>query len=268
MTWEEYEEAALAYSKTLTLEDYMESTAQALQRAITLACLGLLRGQVRDFHLFNELLVQYFFNGTLRRVVPDNMVVLGPLASRADRGSFAVELETSPPFLTMEYVSRHSGGKDYVETFGKYERELKVPYYLLFDPTVSPPVLHLYRHGGQAYQEVPANAEGRMGIPELELEVGLADGWVRYWFRGDLLPLPEELLERLTLQEERIEELDQRIEGLETAIGQRDKKLAEMASVLRPLVESRARQAGRADVLAGLTSADAGQLTRWLAELG
>ena len=33
-------------------------------------------------------------------------------------------------------------------------------------------------------------------IPELELEVALHEGWVRYWHRGALLPLPGELLAR------------------------------------------------------------------------
>ena len=31
-------------------------------------------------------------------------------------------------------------------------------------------------------------------VPELEMAVSLTDGWARYWFRGEMLPLPGELL--------------------------------------------------------------------------
>ncbi|MGH7227537.1 MAG: Uma2 family endonuclease, partial [Gemmataceae bacterium] len=46
---------------------------------------------------------------------------------------------------------------------------------------------------GEKYVSVKPNTNGRCEIPELELEVGLHGGWMRYWFRGELLPLPAEL---------------------------------------------------------------------------
>jgi hypothetical protein len=61
----------------------------------------------------------------------------------------------------------------------------------------------LYRHNGEKYVSVKPNAHGRCEIPELELEVGLHGGWMRYWFRGELLPLPAEL--QVELQNERRE---------------------------------------------------------------
>jgi hypothetical protein len=36
-----------------------------------------------------------------------------------------------------------------------------------------------------------------VAIPELELEAALLDGWVRYWFRGELLPLSPDLQRRV-----------------------------------------------------------------------
>jgi hypothetical protein len=48
------------------------------------------------------------------------------------------------------------------------------------------------------YVSVAPNAAERYAIPELELEATLLDGWVRYWFRGELLPLPGDLLRQLT----------------------------------------------------------------------
>src|SRR5688572_7655358 len=54
-----YERAAQEYLRNLPLEHFMEATAQATQREITLASLALVRARRPDFHVFNELLVQY-----------------------------------------------------------------------------------------------------------------------------------------------------------------------------------------------------------------
>jgi hypothetical protein len=43
-----------------------------------------------------------------------------------------------------------------------------------------------------------------LAIPELELEAALLGGWVRFWFRGELLPLPGDLLKRLTDTEQQL----------------------------------------------------------------
>ncbi|MHB1425493.1 MAG: hypothetical protein ACYC3I_20180, partial [Gemmataceae bacterium] len=40
---------------------------------------------------------------------------------------------------------------------------------------------------------VKPNEHGRCEIPQLDLQVGLHGGWMRYWLRGELLPLPAEL---------------------------------------------------------------------------
>src|SRR5262249_54017627 len=109
-----------------------------------------------------------------------------------------VELEKDQPFLTLEYISPASHRKDYHESFRKYEHELRVPYCLLFHPERQD--LQLHHLEGESYQRVPANAQGHYPIPELELEVGLLDGWVRFWHRGELLPLPADLAKEL-LQE-------------------------------------------------------------------
>ena len=66
--------------------------------------------------MFNELLIQYFFNGRLRRVVSDNMVRLSREQPVTDK-SFNVELEKDQPFLVLEYVWPASHRKDYHESF-------------------------------------------------------------------------------------------------------------------------------------------------------
>jgi len=213
-----YAEAARDYLRSLPLEHFMEATAQATQREITVASFALLKQRRGDVQYFNELLVQYPVRGQSSpgQVVPDNMVVLCPEPIDAD-GSYDVPLQPVRPFWMLEYVSRHNKRKDYKESFQKYERELKVPYYLVFYPEKQE--LTLYHHGGRKYRKVPANARGRHPIAELGLEVALLDGWVRYWYRGKLLPLPadlqrelDETRRQLTEQRQRTEQERQRAE--------------------------------------------------------
>src|SRR5437868_13697850 len=89
----EFEEAAEEYLRRLPPEHFMEATPQATQRKITLESLDLVAASRADFHLFNELLVQYPRKGRKRpgQVVPDNMVVLHDGPIKAD-GSFDTPL--------------------------------------------------------------------------------------------------------------------------------------------------------------------------------
>jgi hypothetical protein len=91
----------------------------------------------------------------------------------------------------MEYVSKSNKRKDYEESFRKYERELKVPYLLMFYPDNQE--LTVYRHNGRKYVTVKPNEREHYAVSEVEIEVALLDGWVRYWYQGQLLPLPAEL---------------------------------------------------------------------------
>jgi hypothetical protein len=116
--------------------------------------------------------------------------------------NFATLLQPAGPFVVMEYVSKHSKRKDYEVSYEKYEKELKVPYYLAFYPDADELTLFQLRDG--KYHAVHPNAAGRLAIPELELEVALLDGWMRYWFRGELLPLPGDLLRRLNATESKL----------------------------------------------------------------
>ena len=170
----------------------MESTPQATQREITVESLALVRARRSDFQVFNELLVQYPLpkRKRLGQVVPDNMVVIHPELIDAE-GSYDVPLQPVGPYWVLEYVSKSNRRKDYVDNMRKYEHELKVPYYMLFAPDQQE--LALYRHQGERYSSVVPNESGRCAIPELELEVGLLDGWVRYWYQGKLLMLPGDL---------------------------------------------------------------------------
>jgi Uma2 family endonuclease len=187
-----YEREAEAYLRSLPPEHFMEATAQATQRKITLESLDLLHLRRPDVRVFSELLVQYPRRGRRKpgQVVPDNMVVLTTERIRAQT-SYNVPLEPAGPFWVLEYVSKGNRRKDYEDSFRKYERELKVPYYLVFYP--EPGELTLYRHNKRKYGTVKPTADGRLAIPKLDLDVALLDDWVRFWHLGQLLPLPADL---------------------------------------------------------------------------
>ncbi len=191
-----YHRAAQEYLYRLPPEHFMEATPQATQREITVESFALVRSVRPDVHYFNELLVQYPLPRRRRpgQIVPDNMVVLydGPLVAV---GSYDVPLQPVGPFLVLEYVSKGSERKDYDQSQQKYEQQLKVPYFLLFYPDIQE--LTLFRHTGEKFVSVKPNELGRRSIPELEMEVAILDGWARYWFRGELLPLPADMKREL-----------------------------------------------------------------------
>jgi Uma2 family endonuclease len=213
----------------------MEATAQATQRKITLESLDLVHARRPEIQVFNELLVQYERRGERKpgQIVPDNMVVVWSEPITAD-GSYDVPLEPTRPFWVLEYVSKHNHRKDYEQSFDKYERELKAPYYLIFYPDNQE--LTLYQHTGRRYRTVRPNEHGRYALPELNIEVALLDGWVRYWYEGELLPLPADLQRdldeaRLQLREEkrRAEQEKQRAEQ-EKQRAEQEKQRAEEAA--------------------------------------
>jgi Uma2 family endonuclease len=233
-----YEEAAEAYLKSLPPEHFMEATAQATQRRIVLASIELVHARRPEVQLFNELLVQYTRgrNGEIRQVVPDNMVVVCAEPIDAN-GSYDVPLQPAAPFWMLEYVSKNNKRKDYEDSYQKYERELKVPYYLMFFP--EGPDFTLYRHTGRKYVSVKANNHGRCEIRELELELAILDGWVRFWYEGDLLPLPADLqrdldkarreLKKARRQAKRAEErADQAVQQADRERQQKEKLLKQL----------------------------------------
>ena len=132
-----YERDASEYCGSLPLEHFMESIEQSTQRNITVSSLALVRAVWPEFQVFSELMIQYVAPGKdpykPLRIVPDNMVLVHSEPIDA-HGSYATAVQPVLPILVLEYVSRRSKGKDYEDNRKKYERDLKIPYYLLFDP--------------------------------------------------------------------------------------------------------------------------------------
>lgn len=203
----------------------MESTDQSTQRKITLESLDLVHAVWPEFQVFSELLIQYPLGDSKpskpERVVPDNMVIVWPKPIDKLK-AFHTPLQPVLPTLVMEYVSESNRRKGYEENLTRYRDHLHIPYYLLFEPeSQTLDVFHLVDAG---YERVAPNAAGRLAIPELELEVGLIDGWVRYWHRGALLALPGELLNQLRAKDNQLDAALERIHQKTLAADQSEQR--------------------------------------------
>jgi Uma2 family endonuclease len=240
-----YYEAAQEYLKNLPLEHFMEATPQATQRKITLESLDLVHVRRPEVQIFNELLVQYPLDRgkKLGQVVPDNMVVVHSEPIDAE-GSFDVPLQPVPPFWMLEYVSKCSRRKDYDKNRRKYEKELKVPYYLLFVPESEEMVL--FRHNRRRYVTVVPDQQGRAALPELELELGLVGGWVRFWFRGELLPLPGELVQEMDQLKHQLAQAERRAHRAEQRASQAEQRASQAERTVE--AERHARLALEAEI--------------------
>ena len=190
-----YARIASDYCSSLPLEHFAEAVCQSKQRGITVASLAVVSAKWPEFQVFSELLILYpLTDADLKkptRVCPDNMVIVydEPIIAK---GSFNVPLQPAGPTLILEYVSTENKRKDYVDNRRRYANDLQVPYYLLFEPEAQK--LTVFRLSGKKYVVVKPNAAERLAIPPLKLEVAIHDGWVRFWFEGELLPLPGEWL--------------------------------------------------------------------------
>jgi Uma2 family endonuclease len=223
----DYERYAQEYLRSLRPEHFMESFGQSTQRKITVESLDLVQARRPEVQVFSEMLVQYAHGRApkLHQVVPDNMVILHDTPITVE-GSYVLSLQPAAPFWVLEYVSKNSERKDYDENLYKYENELKVPYYLLFHPDEQE--LTLFRLKKRKYVSVKPNKHGRLALSELEMELGLLGGWCRFWYRGELLPLPADLLRRAEDAEQRAEQEKQRADAAERELELLRAKLKKM----------------------------------------
>ncbi|MGL4553758.1 MAG: Uma2 family endonuclease [Gemmataceae bacterium] len=222
----DYDRTADEYLKGLPLEHFMEATPQATQRGIFMVAFDMIARRRPDVHPYSELLVQYEHGDppVRRYVVPDNMVVLHAGEIDAVK-SYPVSLQPARPLLVLEYVSKESERKDYEDSFRKYEQELKVPYYLLGYPDNEEMTLFALR--GAKYQAVVPDDAGRVAIPELEVQAGLINEYVRFWFRGELLPRGYDIPDILDRKDQQITERDQQISERDQRLSERDQQLSE-----------------------------------------
>lgn len=124
------------------------------------------------------------------------------------RRSYVLWHEPIHPSLLIEFVSGDgSQERDTTPSRGKfwvYENAVLTGYYVIFDAFREQ--LEVFRREGRRLRRLPANAAGRVAIPELGIELGLWRGkyqnldlvWLRAWDAGGrLLSTAEERAERL-----------------------------------------------------------------------
>lgn len=131
-------------------------------------------------------------------VGPDVFVVLG--ASRRERKSWVVWQEGLVPDVVIELLSAGTERRDRGDKMRIYERQMRVPFYVLFHPFDAR--FDVFELRDLAYQPRVADESGRVAVPPLGLELGVVwsvvEGerlpWLR-WFtpEGVMLPTPIEL---------------------------------------------------------------------------
>lgn len=213
-----YEVAAGNYLRSLPPEHFMEAFDHATQREITVESFACLKTKRKDVQYFNELLVQYPRGENAGRpghVVPDNFVVISSKPIVVDT-CYKLPLQPVGPFLVLEYISKSNSRKDYLDNLVHYEQYLKVPYYLRFHPERLE--LTIDKHNGTQYVPMKPNFRGRLEIPELELEAALLDDWVRFWHRGELLLLPDQLMGRLSALQDQFDAQQEHVKFLEAEL--------------------------------------------------
>lgn len=182
----ELDESAREYYRSLPVEDTIDTVPQANARRALLSSFRVIKAKRPDLHYFNELLIEYrTADGSPGRVVPNNFVTVHPEPIKAGN-SFDLSEQPTRPLLALEYVTEYRR-PEFKQNRAKYERDLRIPYYLRVYPHDGR--IAMYSLRDDRYTAAQLNAEGRFAVPELESEFGVVDGAVRVWFRGELVPL-------------------------------------------------------------------------------
>jgi Uma2 family endonuclease len=168
--------------------------------------------------------------------------------------SYTPNLQGDIPAIVMEFLSETDGGEySSKPTYppGKwyfYEDILRVPYYIIFDPSSG--VLEVYRlNESGRYRLQTADANGRFLIESLQLSLGVWSGtrdsrtgyWLRWWDEeGNLLLWAAELAEQ---EHQRAEQEHQRAEQ-EHQRAEQEHQRAEQAESELEALRQRWREAG------------------------
>ncbi|NJR24151.1 MAG: Uma2 family endonuclease [Richelia sp. CSU_2_1] len=168
---------------------------------------------IEQLFIASDLNIYYDLNHTNWYKRPDWFVVLGVSRFREDgdglRLSYVIWDELVSPLIVVELLSAGTEDEDLglkeaaidkpPPKWEVYERILRIPYYIVFDRIYSQ--LRVFRLVGNRYREQALINGSRFWIPELELSIGLWEGFYeghyRMWLRwydadGELILNPEE----------------------------------------------------------------------------
>ncbi len=180
----------------------MESNRHRLQMNLLIDSLDLHWAERPDVFVGGNMFL--YFSATQAKKNdfrgPDVFVVLD--TERRDRKAWVVwEEEGKLPDVIIELLSESTAEQDRGKKKRIYEKVLKIPHYVLFDPFSAE--LEAYQIDPQLaeYHRVPPGADGRIPVPRLGLELGVWPGehrgieasWLR-WYDADgrLIPTAEE----------------------------------------------------------------------------
>jgi Uma2 family endonuclease len=145
-----------------------------------------------------------------------------PLSEGKIRRSYTPYPEGDLPEIVMEFLSETDAGEysnRNTYPYGKlyyYEQILKVPFYIIFDPSI--PLLEVRQLHAGTYVLLQPNQQGRYYIPCFDLFLGVWAGtrqkisanWLRWWdHSGNILLWGSE---EITIAQQAIEQEQQRAE--------------------------------------------------------
>jgi len=191
---------------------FMDDTEHQVNAAMLQQSLGMwLNSQGRTVFIAADNAIYYDQNDAHKVVGPDFYVVLDT-PHDPERDCWRMWNEGGHlPQLIMEFVSKHSGKKDRVTNFAIYRDILRVSNYFIWDNRRRRfDGFHL-QNG--TYKQLEPDARGLYWCEALKLNVGLRDGWVRFFDTdGNLLLTGEEVA---AAEELRFREAEQRTKSLE-----------------------------------------------------
>lgn len=170
-----------------------------------------------DFYISGNLTVYYSAAETKKRDFrgPDVFVVLN--TEKRDRRSWVLWEEGGQyPNVVIEMLSNSTEAVDRTSKKELYQNTWRLPEYYWFHPETLE--FAGFRLVNGVYDPIAPNASGRLISHQLELELGIHEGQLRwYTVTGTLIPLPEEAAEaRAEQAEARAEQEKQARERLET----------------------------------------------------
>ena len=181
-------------------------------------------------------------------IAPDWFYVPGvPGIDAEGRGkrSYVMWQEQVPPLVVAEFSS-NSRGRERDRTPGKgkfwvYEQAVGARYHVIFDPTVEPTALDVYRLVDGSYEAMDRDPQGHYAIPELGVSIGHWEGrylalggpWIRWYGPGG--ELLEFAAEQVAQAYKRADEATRRAEDSERRASEESRRSAAMAAKLRAL---------------------------------
>lgn len=189
-------------------DDPVEDEAQPRLAAALTDTLNTERSHIKDALMVSNFALCASIDGWLTCKAPDWMYVAPVNRVTHVRRSYTPHTEGAVPLVVMEFLS-HTDCGEYssrkLRPVGKwyyYEQIIKVPTYVIFNPTSAE--LEVYKLKAGVYEKTSSDERGRYAIEGLgDLRLGVWEGirineldrgfWLRLWSAdGEMLPWSEE----------------------------------------------------------------------------